>query len=306
MWSLQPRCPPYSPVLAADTQKPAEARSIPVSYQFPDKSGNSVQSRFERAQTPANDQAPLQPVRSAIVTAAGLGSRLGSLTSNRPKALVPVAGSPLLVRLAHQFEKAGIRELTVVLGYMGEQIRQVIGNKLGTMSVRYLESPDYGTTNNIASIARVPAQTDPVVISDCDVFLSDLPQNWLCATGCDILVPTRPLAEGEAGTVLRAENGRWRMLVLRDASQVRSGDRKTISLYLLYSASLLNLFFAGVSEAVAAGQTAFYYEDVLTGLLKDRFSISNIAIEDTGLAAFEVDRPSDLQSAEHWAAAQIL
>ncbi|WP_417766674.1 NTP transferase domain-containing protein [Stappia sp.] len=269
----------------------------------PCKSRVKLRSEPDHAHRSAGDQGP---VRSAIVTAAGLGSRLGILTRNQPKALVAVAGSPLLVRLANQLENAGVRELTVVLGYRGEQIRQAIGTELGAMTVRYVETPDYETTNNIASIARVPAQTRPVVISDCDVFLSELPPSWMCTAGIDILVPTRPLAAGEAGTVLRPEKGGWRMLVLRDVTEIRSGDRKTISLYLLFSASLLNLFFKGVAEAVAAGFTERYYEDVLADLLTDHFSISNIAIEEADLSAFEVDRPSDLQSAERWAAAQVL
>lgn len=253
----------------------------------------------ETAQLPAAESG-VGPILSAIVSAAGLGSRLGALTSERPKALVPVDGEPLLPRLAKQLSDAGAKDLTVVIGYRGDQIRRTLGSEVNGMQVTYVCATDYARTNNIASLAAVPSPAVPVAISDCDVFLSRLPAQWLQKAGSDIVIPTRALDQDEAGSVLRAQDGKWQLKVLRDPSQAKPGDRKTISLYLLFSSRLVERFFSEIGRAVADGKTSLYYEDVLAHLLRDAHSITNVMIEEHGITAFEIDRPADLQAAQRW------
>ncbi|UUP19665.1 NTP transferase domain-containing protein [Nitratireductor thuwali] len=265
-------------------------------------SDNEAKARQEARKSSTESGSSVGPVTSAIVSAAGLGARLGTLTRECPKALVAVNGEPLLPRLAKQLSQAGVKNLTVVLGYRGDQIRDALGTNAGGMQVSYVHAANYASTNNIASLAVAPCPTAPVAISDCDVFLSRLPHDWLRETGSDIVIPTRALARDEAGTVLRMQNGRWRLKVLRQPSEARAGDRKTISLYLLFSSDLIKIFFREIGRTVANRETSLYYEDVLSGVLRDTYTIADVAIEDQGIAAFEIDRPIDLQAAEQWAA----
>lgn len=59
----------------------------------------------------------------AVIPAAGVGSRLRPLTNDRPKALVPVAGSPLLDHVFKELHRIGAdEEFIVIVGYEGEQI----------------------------------------------------------------------------------------------------------------------------------------------------------------------------------------
>lgn len=54
--------------------------------------------------------------------AAGLGTRLRPLTDHMPKALVPVAGKPMLERVILRLKEAGFNEITVNIHHFGEQI----------------------------------------------------------------------------------------------------------------------------------------------------------------------------------------
>ena len=64
----------------------------------------------------------------AVVPAAGRGTRLGALTATTPKALVPVAGRPVLAWVLRGLALAGASEIIVVVGHLGEQIEACVAD----------------------------------------------------------------------------------------------------------------------------------------------------------------------------------
>lgn len=58
----------------------------------------------------------------AIIFAAGLGTRLKPLTDHMPKALVPIAGKPMLEHVILKLKAAGFTELVINIHHFGEQI----------------------------------------------------------------------------------------------------------------------------------------------------------------------------------------
>lgn len=58
----------------------------------------------------------------AMIFAAGLGSRLKPLTDTMPKALVPVAGRPMLEHVILKLKAAGFTEIVINVHHFGEQI----------------------------------------------------------------------------------------------------------------------------------------------------------------------------------------
>lgn len=64
-----------------------------------------------------------------MLFAAGFGTRMGALTANRPKPLIPVAGKPLIDH-AHEIGlAAGLTRQVVNLHYLGDQIAQHVAGK---------------------------------------------------------------------------------------------------------------------------------------------------------------------------------
>lgn len=64
----------------------------------------------------------------AMILAAGLGQRMRPLTDNLPKPLLPIAGKPLLQYHLEALQCAGISEVVINLSYLGEKIRQFVGD----------------------------------------------------------------------------------------------------------------------------------------------------------------------------------
>ncbi len=64
-----------------------------------------------------------------MLFAAGFGTRMGALTADRPKPLVPVAGKPLLDHALDVADAAGITDIVINLHYLGQQIATHIAHR---------------------------------------------------------------------------------------------------------------------------------------------------------------------------------
>lgn len=63
----------------------------------------------------------------ALVLAGGLGTRLRSVVSDRPKVLASIDGTPFLAYLLRQIVGAGVRRAVICVGYMGSAIEETFG-----------------------------------------------------------------------------------------------------------------------------------------------------------------------------------
>ena len=64
----------------------------------------------------------------AMILAAGRGKRLRSLTDKTPKPLIPVGSIVPIVRHVRRLAQAGFAPLVINLCYLGEQIREALGD----------------------------------------------------------------------------------------------------------------------------------------------------------------------------------
>ena len=104
-------------------------------------------------------------VKRAVFIAAGFGSRLVPITLNTPKPLVRVKGIRIIDTLLDAVCAAGIEEIIIVRGYLGEQFDQL---KYKYPNIKFLENPIYNESNNISSMmcARYLLQNAYVFESD--------------------------------------------------------------------------------------------------------------------------------------------
>ena len=86
---------------------------------------------------------------SAIFIAAGFGSRLVPITLNTPKPLVRVHNVRIIDSLLDAVAAAGIEEVWLVRGYLGEQFDQLLYKY---PNIRFIENPLYNDANNISSM----------------------------------------------------------------------------------------------------------------------------------------------------------
>ena len=91
-------------------------------------------------------------VRKAVILAAGIGDRLRPFTNTHPKCLVSVAGVPILENALVRLSEVGTKDVVIVVGHFGDMIKERFGDHFAGMSVSYVVSEDFRTTNNIYSL----------------------------------------------------------------------------------------------------------------------------------------------------------
>ena len=112
----------------------------------------------------------------AMILAAGMGTRLGLLTKNKPKALVSFAGRPMLESLILRLKDQGFEEILINVHHQAKQIMRFIKeNDSFGLDIRFShEKGKLLDTGGAIVFAREFIQgSEPVLIHNVDVY-SDL------------------------------------------------------------------------------------------------------------------------------------
>ena len=75
----------------------------------------------------------------AIVPVAGAGTKLRPHTYTQPKALIPVAGKPIIQYIIEQLIEAGVKDYVFVIGYLGDKIKDFVQTKFPDLNASYVE-----------------------------------------------------------------------------------------------------------------------------------------------------------------------
>lgn len=115
---------------------------------------------------------------NALILAAGLGTRLRPLTDNLPKALVPIAGRPMLEHQILKLKAAGFDHIVVNVHHFGEKIIDFIGENRG-FGIRIDISDEREKLLDTGGAVRqafrfFAGSREPLLVHNVDVF-SDAP-----------------------------------------------------------------------------------------------------------------------------------
>ena len=107
-------------------------------------------------------------VKKAIFMAAGFGSRMVPVTLNTPKPLIQVHGKRIIETLLDAVLDAGITDITIVRGYLGEQFDLL---KRKYPMLKFVENPIYNEANNISSAYLVRDMLANAYVLESDLVL---------------------------------------------------------------------------------------------------------------------------------------
>lgn len=90
----------------------------------------------------------------AVILAAGIGSRLGSYTKKKPKCLININEEyTILDTQLQSLIKAEIADITIVIGYLGQQVEEYVNKNYQNLKVHFIKNEEYDKTNNMYSFS---------------------------------------------------------------------------------------------------------------------------------------------------------
>lgn len=118
-------------------------------------------------------------MKQAMIFAAGLGTRLRPLTDTRPKALVEVAGKPLLWHVLNKLREAGYERVVVNVHHFASQIVEYLANNDFGMHVHISDEREQllETGGGLKHARPLLSDECPVLLHNVDI-LSNVNLNW--------------------------------------------------------------------------------------------------------------------------------
>jgi UDP-N-acetylglucosamine diphosphorylase/glucosamine-1-phosphate N-acetyltransferase len=96
-------------------------------------------------------------VKQAVILAAGEGNRLRPFTASKPKAMLTIAGRPILRHVVEAVAQSGVRDIVLVVGYRQEQIFDYFGSgeQFGVAITYVRQEKRLGTAQALARAKEV-------------------------------------------------------------------------------------------------------------------------------------------------------
>jgi len=107
---------------------------------------------------------------TAVILAGGVGSRLRSVVSDRPKGLAAIRGRPFLAYLLDQLADAGARRVVFSTGHLAEQVEAAFGPAWRGMQVAYSPEPAPLGTGGGLRLAAGRVATPTLLVMNGDSF----------------------------------------------------------------------------------------------------------------------------------------
>lgn len=217
--------------------------------------------------------------RSAIVLAAGLGTRM---KSKRHKVLHEVCGKPMIMHILDELDKLDLNQVIVVVGQQREAVQAVIGGRAEIA----VQSEQLGTGHAVQSavpLLRQDVETTIVLYGDAPLIRAETIESLLAAreqthsAACVLTADVRN-PKGLGRIILDEEGHVERIVEEKDASL----SEKQIHLINtgIYAFDTIHLVRAIARLKPENAQGEYYLTDTLSILREECQSVTSLQVED--------------------------
>jgi choline kinase len=234
-------------------------------------------------------------IKTALLLAAGTGSRLQPLTDDSPKCLTEVNDITILDRLIRGLRAWDFERLVAVVGHLDDHVRDFLDNSAHGLTIEYVHSDKYRTTNNIYSLwtARHEIQ-EPFLLLECDLVFDD-------ALLGQMLMPDRiavsSILPWMNGTTVSLDPSRRVTRFYSGGDPPPHGRTyKTVNMYS-FSRSSWQRVTRRLEHHISAGRVNGYYETVFAEMVAEG-QLSFEAVFFDNRRWYEIDTLEDLYAAE--------
>lgn len=173
----------------------------------------------------------------AVILAAGEGTRMRPLTENRPKVMLPIANKPMLEYILEEVKKAGIRDVTLIIGYKKEAVRDYFGDGSGLgVRIDYVTQEKQMGTGHAFGMALTACDGRFIALNG-DVLVSAGHIKKLLQRPEDAVITVKKVPDARAYGVIETNDGRVTRIV--EKSPEPPTDLANAGIYL-FNASIFD------------------------------------------------------------------
>ena len=204
-------------------------------------------------------------VRTAVLLAAGAGSRLQPMTHDAPKCLSEINGVSILEQQVRCLSRWGFDHLVMVVGHLESQIRDFFDRTDPGLTIDYVVNPHYRTTNNSYSLwlAREKV-SEPFLLLECDLFFREMSLRGMLEPNKVAVSNVRPWM---SGTTVDVDDDR-RITSFRVGQHAERFSFKTVNIYS-FSMATWSEMTRRLDQRIRSGEVDAYYEVVLSEMVAD-------------------------------------
>ncbi len=231
----------------------------------------------------------------AVILAAGQGTRMGPLTRNRPKVMLPVANMPLLSHVILSARDAGIREFVLVVGFGQEIIKRYFGDGSSLdVSIEYAHQKEQlGTADAVRSAKGFVK--DRFLMLNGDIIVSPLHIRNMVKQSRDVVMTARCVDNPSEFGVLEVEDNR--VLRIIEKPEKPSTNLANAGIYVFPLA-----IFDAINKTKLSARKEYEITESLQLLIDEGMDVGFLTISGNWL---DIGRPWDLLDAnEHFLSGQ--
>lgn len=211
---------------------------------------------------------------TAVVPVAGAGTRLRPHTHTYPKVLLTVGDKPIIGHILDDISAAGIKKVCLVVGYLGEKIKEYVSKNYKALEVTYVEQPEPKGLGHAIWLTR-RAVTGPVVVMLGDTILdADLPRFLGSKEDC---IAVKEVADPRRFGVVETKGGYISAMVEKPEH-----PKTNLAIVGIYSFRNSSLLYNALERLVESGRTTkgeIQFTDALAALVKGGHKIRPVPIE---------------------------
>ncbi|MBL0103996.1 MAG: NTP transferase domain-containing protein [Bacteroidetes bacterium] len=213
----------------------------------------------------------------AIIPVAGIGSKLRPHTHTQPKALVPVAGKPILSHIVDNLVKAGITDFVFIIGYLGDKIEEYIKATYPSVKTQFvLQEPRYGTGHAVYLASHLVDPKEEVIITLGDTIF-DLDLTEVINSKESLLGVKKVTDPRTFGVAELNEEGYITNLV--EKPPIPKSNLALVGIYKIHDAGLLMKSLESIISNDQRNNGEFHLTDAIMLMISEGCKFKTFAVE---------------------------
>jgi UDP-N-acetylglucosamine diphosphorylase/glucosamine-1-phosphate N-acetyltransferase len=173
----------------------------------------------------------------AIILAGGVGKRVFPLAVNKPKPMFKILGKPLIHHVIIALKDAGLKDLVIVVGHQGSQIKEYLGDgtKLGVHIESTVQKESLGMANALENTKSL-AEDNFFVVNADDIFEVSLLKKMIRQFrygDAEIVLSCKPVKDTWKFGIIRVEDEKVTDFVEKPPKGKEPSNLAVVGVYIL-------------------------------------------------------------------------